>query len=332
MGSARNVVDYTRFDTALSLSSDSPTTPPSATIAHPRRQHRLLAYGALVVAVLGISWSAVLIRWSGVPGPSSAFYRVFIAALVLGPVWTAALAMSPQRRQRLRSGGTRAAALAVLGGAFFGLDLALYNTAVMMTTAAEATLFGNNAPIFVGLGTWLFFRRRPKRTFWIGLALASAGAAAVMIAGLAGPTNRGSMSGNFLALAASTFFAAYLLTTEHVRGALDTLSFSTLAIAGSVVTLLIVCLALGVPLGGFSRTTWAALLGLGLISQLAAYFALVHALGHLPATVTSVGLLAQLPLTALLAVPLLGEPLHAGQAAGAALVLAGIYIVNRGSS
>jgi hypothetical protein len=39
----------------------------------------------------------------------------------------------------------RAAWLAVLGGAFFGLDLALYNTAVLMTTATEATLFGNNA-------------------------------------------------------------------------------------------------------------------------------------------------------------------------------------------
>ena len=51
-----------------------------------------------------------------------------------------------------------------------------------------------------------------------------------------------------------------------------------------------------------------------------------------PQRVTSVGLLAQVPLTALLAVPLLGEPLHATQAAGAALVLAGIYIVNRGDA
>src|ERR671913_234975 len=73
-----------------------------------------------------------------------------------------------------------------------------------------------------------------------------------------------------------------------------------------------------------ARSTWAALLGLGLISQLAAYFALVYALGHLPATLTSVSLLAQVPLTALLAVPLLGEPLHVTQALGATLVLAGI--------
>lgn len=279
--------------------------------------------------MLGISWSAIFIRWAAVPGPTSAFYRVFIAALVLAPVWAASLATNAPRRQRFRDGGVRAAWLAVLGGAFFGLDLALYNTAVLMTTATEATLFGNNAPLFVGLGTWLIFRRRPERAFWTGLALAATGGAIVMVAGLSRQATLGSLTGDLLALTAAIFFAAYLLTTEHVREALDTISFSTLAIAGSVVTLLLVCIAFGVPLSGFSRSTWMALLGLGLVSQLAAYFALVYALGHLPATLTSVGLLAQVPLTALLAIPLLGEPLHTAQIAGGALVLAGIYIVNR---
>ena len=292
------------------------------------RANRPLAYAALLVAVLGISWSAIFIRWTALPGPSSAFYRVFIASLVLGPLWMASRATS-SRPHLPREGRVRVAWLAVLGGAFFGIDLALYNTAVMMTTATEATLFGNNAPLFVGLGTWLIFRRRPTRAYWTGLALAATGGAMVMIGGFSREASVGSLAGDLLALTASIFFAAYLLTTEHVREVLDTLTFSTLSIAGSVVTLLIVCLVLGTPLGGFSLSTWTALLGLGLVSQLAAYFALVYALGHLPATLTSVGLLAQVPLTALLAVPLLGEPLYATQAAGAALVLAGIYIVNR---
>ena len=75
-----------------------------------------------------------------------------------------------------------------------------------------------------------------------------------------------------------------------------------------MLTLLVVCLDRGHAAVGLSARTWFALLGLGLISQLGAYLALAYALGHLPATITSVGLLAQVPLTALLAVPLLGEP------------------------
>ena len=272
------------------------------------------AYAALAVAVLGMTWSAIFVRWAGVSGPASAFYRVAIAAIVLLP-WRAA-------RRDLVPPSPRAAWLAVAGGVFFGFDLLLYNTGVMKTSAATAVLLGNNAPVFVGLGTWFFFRRRPQAKFWWGLALALTGCVAIVAADATSGGDRaafGNAAGDMLALAAA----------ERVRASMDTLTFSSLAILGSVTTSLVVCLVLGVPLRGYAAHSWASLIGLGLISQLTAYFAIVYALGHLPATVMSVGFLAQLPLTALLSVPLLGESLTAVQAAGGLLVLAGIYVVNR---
>ena len=230
-----------------------------------------------------------------------------------------------------KAAGRRAVLLALLGGAFFAVDIALFNTAVLRTSIATTTLLANNAPIFVGLGTWLVFRKRPRASFWAGLALALAGCALIVAADAfsTGPSGATDIKGDVLALTCAIFWAAYMLTTEHVRADMDTLTFSTLAAVGSVLTLLVVCLVLGLPLTGYSGRTWAALAGLGLISQLAAYFALVYALGHLPATLTSVGVLAQVPLTALLAVPMLGEPISLPQVAGGVLVLAGIYVVNR---
>ena len=296
----------------------------------PSRDHQWLAYGALLVAISGIAWSAIFIRWSAVPGPSSAFYRVFIAALVLVPWRLISSLAAPTDRVQVQRTTRRAFLLALGGGVFFGLDLALYNTAVMRTTATTATLFGNSAPIFVGIGTWICFGRKPRRNFWMGLALAMAGAAVVMIANATrshGAT--GDLAGALMSIGAAACFAVYLLATEHVREELDTLTFSTIAVVGSVLTLLVVCGVLEAPLAGFTTRTWAALFGLGLISQLGAYLGLAYALGHLPATITSVGLLAQVPLTAILAVPLLGEPLTAPYLAGGALVLGGIYVVNR---
>lgn len=282
---------------------------------------------ALLFAVAGIAWSAIFIRWAGVPGPSSAFYRVFIAASVLIPAWLAAVAGSASFRERAVRSDRRIVALAVAGGAFFAADLALWNTAVMRTTAMTATLLGNCSPIFVGVGTWLIFRRRPARRFWLGLGLALTGAVIVVAMNARDGGRQGDPVGDLLALTAAVFFAGYLLTTERARESLSTLTFSTAAIVGSVVTLLGICLLVDAPLGGFSARTWAALLGLGLITQLASYFALVYALGHLPATITSVGLLGQTPLTAILAVPLLAEPLGPMQIAGAAVALLGIFIV-----
>lgn len=282
------------------------------------------AYGALALAVGGIAWSAIFVRWAGIPGVASAFYRVLIAAAVLVP-W------------RFLRGATRpapargAVLLALAGGVFFAFDLAFWNTAVMHTNAAIASLLGNNTPIFVGLMTWAFLRRRPHAGFWMGLALALGGCTAIAASDLfrTGAPHAGSLQGDVLALTASVFFAAYLTTTERIRANMDTLTFSTLAIASSVITLAVACLVLRVPLWHYPGRTWAALAGLGLLSQLGAYLALVAALGRLPATVTSVALLAQVPCTAILAVLLLGEPLSRLQIVGGVVVLAGIYVVNR---
>jgi len=284
---------------------------------------RWIAYAALASAIVGMSWSALFVRWAGVPAPASAFYRVFIAAGVLLP-WRAVRGPSriPDRRAGL---------LAFAGGAFFAFDLVLFNSAVLRTSAATAVLLGNNAPIFVGLGTWVFLGKRPRAAFWTGLALALAGCAFIVFADVSnrGTDMPGNATGDLLALSAAVFWAAYMVTTERVRTEMDTLTFNTFATAASVLTLLAVCLALGVPLWGYSGRTWAALFALGFISQVASYYALVYALGHLPATVTSVAVIAQVPLSAVLAALLLGEPLSGVQLAGGAVVLAGIYVVSK---
>src|SRR5262249_49495707 len=100
-------------------------------------------------------------------------------------------------------------------------------------------------------------------------------------------------------------------------------------IVSSAAFLLVLNLVMRVPLEIPSGRSFAALVGLGLISQLGGYFALTYAMGHLPATVTAVSLLSQGPLTALLAAFLLGEPLTVPLWIGGGLVLLGIALANR---
>lgn len=272
-------------------------------------------YTALAIGVLAIAWSALFVRWAHVSGPASAFYRALVATAVLVP-W------------RLVRGGPasrRVIVYSALGGIFFAFDLALFNSAVLTTSAANATLLGNNAPLMVGLGAWIVFHQRPTRRFWIGLALALAGT--ITIAG--GDTLRHASFGlgDVMAVCASVFFAGYILTTNRVRVHADTLTVTAVAVASSAATLLLLCLALGVPLSGYPARSWVALAALGLVTQVVGYLCVTYTLGRLPATATSVGLLAQSPLTALLAIPFLGEGLATSQLVGGVLVLAGIYVV-----
>jgi drug/metabolite transporter (DMT)-like permease len=283
------------------------------------RSSRSLAYLALLAGILCIAWSAIFVRWTDIPGPASAFYRLLIPALVLAPTW-----LMDRKKPRVNR---RTLAIICIGGFFFALDLAFYNTSILRTSAANATLLGNNTPIFVGLITWLVFRRRPSGAFWLGLALAVLGSLVIVWGDLSRGAHLG--WGDAMALAASACFAVYLIATEQVRGHTGTLVFLRLAIASSTVFLLAGNLLLRVPLGIPSGKSFAALLGLGLVSQLGGYLALTYAMGHLPATVTSVSLLSQGPLTALLAAALLREPLTTPLLIGGALVLSGIGLANR---
>lgn len=284
-----------------------------------RARERTQAYFALVAGILCIAWSAIFVRWTSVPGPTSAFYRLLIPAIILLPTW-----LLPHQRARL---SLRSYAIIAVGGLFFALDLAFYNTSILQTNATNATLLGNNTPIVVGLLSWLLFKKRPSLSFWIGLALAVCGALVIVSSDLSRHAQFG--LGDVMALAAAACFAVYLIATEQIRAHTNTLEFLRLAILSSTIFMFLFALALRVPLTIPNRSSLLALLGLGLISQLGGYFALTYALGHLPATVTSVSLLSQGPLTAILAAFLLGEPLTGAQFLGGALVLAGIGLANR---
>src|SRR4030067_376474 len=59
--------------------------------------------------------------------------------------------------------------LAILGGCFLAVDIALWNTSVVMTSAASATLFANTAPLWVGLAARLFLHERLASRLWFAL-------------------------------------------------------------------------------------------------------------------------------------------------------------------
>ena len=74
-----------------------------------------------------------------------------------------------------------------------------------------------------------------------------------------------------------------------------------------------------------------SLAGLALISHAGGQSLIAYALAHLPATFSAVGLLLQPAIAALLAWLLFAEAIGGWQAAGAAVILAGIVLARRGS-
>jgi len=280
---------------------------------------QFLPYLSLAVGILSLGFSALFVRWANVDGPVMGVYRLGIASLVMAPLFL-------WRRRGKPPLAKQALSLALLGGLLTALDHAFWNTAVLYTTAANATLFGNTAPLWVALAAWLVFKERLKPRFWVGLVLTLSGAAVVLGSDFFSHPDLG--LGDLIALTAAVFYGGYLLVTQRGRQVLDALSYVWLVSLSAALILLGVSWGMGLPLTGFSTQTYLAFLGAALVSQVLGYLAVAYALGHLPASLVAPTLIGQPVVTALLSIPFLGEIMRPAQWIGGVGVLAGIYLVH----
>ncbi len=286
----------------------------------PNPKSRIFAYLALATGILSLGMTAMFVRWANAPGPVTGFYRLAIATALTAPLFI--------HRQRTQTAIPRAHLLIpLLGGLFAAGDFALWNTSVLFTTASNATLLGNTAPLWVALAAWLFFREHLRLDFWLGLGLALTGA--VFIVGrdfLLHPTLG---TGDLMACGAAVFYAAYMLTTQRGRVKLDVFRYWWLASLSASFGLLAITWIMGFKLTGYPTNSWLVFLATAVVSQIIGYMSISYALGHLPASVVSPSLIGQPVVTTILAIPLLGEMPGAIQLVGSIVALAGIYLVNQ---
>ena len=282
-----------------------------------------LPYLALATGILALSFSAMFVRWANAPGPITGLYRVFLSSLLLTPFF----AKDYQARRIINR---RNIIFPLLAGLFTAGDFALWNTSLSYTTAANATLLGNTAPLWVALGAWLLFRERLSARFWLGLGLALAGAALILGTDFLLHPRLG--IGDLMAIGTGMFYGGYFLSTQRSRQHFNPLTHLWLMGVSASFGLLLINLALGNPITGYSAQTWLAFFGAAIVSQIAGYMSLTYALGHLPASIVSPTMIGQPIVTAILAIPLLGEIPTGLQVVGGAIALVGIYIVNQAHS
>ena len=280
-----------------------------------------LALVALFAGATAIASSALFVKVSETGPVSTAFWRVFLALPLL---WAWALAGG----WKLHAGNYRGRRGLMCGR---GLSFRRSRGMALVYRAhlgANATLLANLAPIFVTLAAWLMFRQAPTGLFLSGLAFALAGMA-FLIGGdfeMAG----GALLGNILGVVTAMFYAGYQMVVTRLRADVSTASIMAWSSAITTLVLLPLALVSGEQFVPVSSMGWIKLLGLALISQVAGQSLIAFAMAHLPATLSSVALLLQPVIAALLAAVLLGEAMYPLQIAGGVMMLVGIGIAHQG--
>ncbi|MGC1631258.1 MAG: DMT family transporter [Gelidibacter sp.] len=271
---------------------------------------------ALVVGILCISIFPILVKLNLTPGLISAFYRMAIASAILVPY----VLITGQFKVTSR----KAFFLSVLCGVVFGLDVGVWNIAIQQSTATQASLLTNLSPVWVGIGSFLFLKDKPKRNFWIGTVVAVIGM--VLLVGFDLFLNFDFNLAFIFGVLSGMLYAVYMLTSKRVLGEMEIMTFMMVSLLSSVVSLGLLSYAMGEPFGGFSNDGWLVLVIQGVVCQLLAWLLLSFATKHMRATRVSVSLLGQAILASILAWWLLDEVISLQMVIGGIILLFGIRL------
>lgn len=292
--------------------------------------------GALLWGTTGVVAHAVHVR-TGLSGESTAFYRVFVAALVLaaargpsllrfligaGRPRVGRVSLLPFRAAEDAARGHVLGAL-VVAGASLGVSQGLYFVAVADAGVSLATLICiGAAPIAVSVATAVARRRRPSAGSLATVACALAGLALITTSTGAAPGAH-PVAGVVAALGSGLTYAASTVLSGQFAGSADALTLTGATSIVASLTLLPAALISGASLPS-DGVSLAGLAYLGIVPTVFAYWLFFGGLRTTSAEIAAVLTLLE-PLGAtVLAVVLLGETLTAFGWLGAMLLLGAV--------
>lgn len=284
-----------------------------------------LAKFAIMLGAVATAANPIFVRLSDLTPTASAFHRM-AWALPLMWLWVAlerTRGVAPPAVPR--RGDWR---LLVLCGVFFASDLIALHWSIELTIAANAILFLNAQPIYVMLAAWLLFGDRVTRGFLLSLIVALGGVGMLVWHNL----GTGRLAGDGLGIIAGICYAGFILTASRLRARYSSAVVNAWTCLVATPMLLAAALLTGQELIPGSAEGWMLMIGLGVICQACGQGLIVWGLAHLPASFSSITLLAAPVAAAIFAWSILGESLSGIQIAGIIVVLTGIQLAWRGAA
>ena len=282
--------------------------------AAPAPRLRLLPLAALLLGNAALAMGPWFVRFADTGPVATGFWRVALALPVL--------ALLARANGQPLGGLPRKTLLAVLlGGVFFGLDIASWHVGIGMTRLTNAALFGNAGSLVLMVWGFVAWRRLPKGREGPALVAALTGAAILM--GRSLEISPRTLLGDWFCLLAGLLYAGYLLILKDARKSLGSWSLLTWSCTASAPVLLAIALLAGETI---VPTDWAPVVGLAISSQLIGQGLLVYALRHFTPLVIGIALLCQPAVAAVAGWISFGEVLSPVDFAGIALVASALVL------
>jgi drug/metabolite transporter (DMT)-like permease len=207
----------------------------------------------------------------------------------------------------------------------------LFVIGLSMTSVAHASVITALSPVLVLVGAFAIGLEPVTRGRVLGLLLAGCGVVVLQFSrGSSGPAGGGAtFRGDAVMLVSVVFFAGFNLWGKPLAERYGSMKMNAVSYASAGMLALPLVASHWTAGAHSSRLAWIGVTYMGACSSVLGYLIYGYALRHLPASRVAVVVYLQPVLASLMAIPVLGERPGIGFLPASALVLGGVYTVEK---
>lgn len=286
---------------------------------------KLKTHQLAVLAIIAntVIWSAAspIFKWAlvDIPPFTMAFFRFLLAALIILPFVLHKLKVSIDDFYKLL----------ILSFVGITLHIAFFYLGLSLAPSINVPIIASTTPILLIIGGMFFLHEKPKRKIIYGTMVSLIGFFIIIIRPIFEQAALGSILGNIYLVLATITLVLYtiLLKKYQLKYSFMTIMFWMFALGALAFLPLTLLENKG---GDFAALLdWRGLVGIlygAILSSLAGYFSYNYAVKHIKAQEIGVFMYLDPFVTALVAIPLLGETITFTYLLGTLFVFAGIFV------
>lgn len=272
----------------------------------------------LIFGVFCGSTAVIMIKSSNESPFLIAAYRLFIATLVLSPLFLQEKKRFPQPYGRKQFGWS------VLPGVLLSAHFITWNIGVPMTMVSNASLIVNTTPVVMPFFLWLFYREKVTRREVLGTSLAISGL--LVLALSKSEFSLASLKGDLIILFSMLCLAAYLALGRKNGSRLPVWLYIVPLYLVAGLTSFGVALFFVDPIKTYTAKNLLLILGLALIPTIGGHTILNFSMKHFRGQVVSVANLGQVIFASIMGFIVFGEVPAAAFYLTAALIISGVLV------
>lgn len=272
----------------------------------------------IVTGVLGISLSAIFVKYSDAPSAVTAMFRLLWTVFLMTPV----VLGKKDVRNELVHIDKKTGLLSCLSGLFLAVHFVLWFESLAHTSVASSTTIVCTEVIWVSLGYCLFMKGKLSGKAVLAIVIALVGSVLIAYSdSAAGGTH---LYGDILSLLAAVAVAVYTLIGRVVRKHASTTVYTYMVYVTCAATLIITCLVQGYKVFDYGWNAICVGLLLAIFSTILGHSIFSWCLKYFSPSFVSASKLCEPVVAAIFAAFLFGEMPSTMQIIGGGLIIGGV--------